>query len=273
MTEQTQIDFTTNKALRTLSVQAYKFNLYYGKELMAKNKVLNIYKAKVLVNSNGCFLIGRFLGISEFTFGEWDKDAAGDSKYNNNKGAFVANSDLTPKDSDVVCLFLPKNDKLDGYSGFEGLAKFLSSSPSGGKIEDSYLTLNLADYYSFVVDANGNPIDSDTARVLFNLGSKQNRFSISFASSDADFTSIDAVEIPDNFGGISKSGYGSGSKVEVHQETVEERVLARLKIFEERDTNARLHSAYLEIRESFADVEELYIGDLSFKDFLAIMLR
>lgn len=273
MTEQIQIDFTTNRALKALSVPAYKFNLHYGTKLISSSKKLEILKAKVLLSDKGCFLIGVFPGISEFTFGEWDKDAPSDSKYNNNKGAFVVNLDLAPKSDEVICLFLPKSDKLEGYPGFEGLAKFLSDSLFGGKIENSYLTLNLPDYSSFVVNPeNGNPVDSGTAEVLLAIGKRHNRFSISPSSSDTDFTSIDAVEIPDSFGEAAK-GYGSGSKVEIHQETVEERMQARLKILENPETRKKICEVYLAIREEYIQYEDLFLGELTFDDFLKIILR
>lgn len=273
MTEQIQIDFTTNRTLRTLSVPAYKFNLHYGKELVAKGKTLKVLKAKVFPNDKGCFLIGIFPEMSQFNFGEWDKDAPSDSKYNNNKGAFVVNPDLAPKPDDVICLFLPKSDKLEGYSGFEGLAKFLSNSLFGGKIENSYLTLNLPDYSSFAVNPeNGNPVDSGTAEVLISIGKRHNRFSISPSESGTDFTSIDAVEIPDSFGETAK-GYGSGSKVEIHQETVEERMQARLKILENQETRKKICEVYFAIREEYLQYEELLLGELTFDDFLEMILR
>ena len=273
MTEQTQIDFTTNKALRALSVPAFKFNLHYGKELTSKGKKLEILKAKVLVNDNGCFLVGIFPGISDFTFGEWDKDAPSDSKYNNNKGGFVVKPELMPKPDEVICLLLPKSDKLEGYLGFEGLAKFLNSGSSGGKIANSYLMLNLSDYTNFAVDQDGNPIDEATATVLLRLGNKGNRLDISFPEPDADFTSIDAVEIPDSFGGAAKNGYGSGSKVEIHQESTEERVLARLKVLETRETEVKIYEVYMKLRQTCVDEEDLFVGDFTFIDFLGMILR
>lgn len=273
MTDQIQIDFTTNKTLRALSVKTFKFNLHYGRELTSKGKKLEISKAKVLVNDNGCFLIGIFPGISDFTFGEWDKDAPSDSKYNNNKGGFVVKPELTPKSDEVICLLLPKSDKLEGYLGFEGLAKYLSSSSSGGKIANSYVMLNLSDYANFVVDPEGNPIEEGTANVLLKLSKKNNRFDISFPEPDADFTSIDAVEIPDTFGGNAKGGYGSGSKVEIHQENTEERALSRLKILEDKETRVRIYKTYFELRQDSVDDQELFLGDLTFADFLRIILR
>lgn len=273
MTDQIQIDFTTNKTLKALSVPTYKFHLHYGRELTSRGKKLEILKAKILVNDNGCFLIGIFPGISDFTFGEWDKEAPSDSKYNNNKGGFVVKPELTPKSDEVICLLLPKSDKLEGYSGFEGLAKYLSGSPSGGKIANSYLMLNLSDYGIFGVDKDGNPINEDTAKVLLRLGKNGDRFEISFPEPNADFASIDAVEIPDSFGGAAKSGYGSGSKVEIHQENVEERALSRLKILEDRETRVKIYKVYMELRQDSVDDQELFLGDLTFSDFLRIILR
>lgn len=273
MTEQTQIDFTTNKALRALSVPTFKFNLHYGRELISKGKKLEILKAKVLVNDNGCFLIGIFPGISDFTFGEWDKDAPSDSKYNNNKGGFVVKPELTPNSDEVICLLLPKSDKLEGYLGFEGLAKYLSNSSSSGKIANSYMMLNLSDYTTFAVDPDGNPIDEATATVLLRLGNKGNRLDISFPEPDADFTSIDAVEIPDSFGGAAKNGYGSGSKVEIHQESTEERILARLKVLETRETEVKIYEVYMKLRQTCVEDEELFVGDFTFIDFLGMILR
>ena len=273
MTEQIQIDFTTNKTLRTLSVPTFKFHLHYGRELTSKGKKLEILKAKILVNDNGCFLIGIFPGISDFTFGEWDKDAPSDSKYNSNKGGFIVKPELTPKSDEVICLLLPKSDKLEGYLGFEGLAKYLSSSSSGGKIANSYIMLNLSDYATFVVDPEGNPIEESTATVLLRLGKKNNRLEISFPEPDADFTSIDAVEIPDSFGGAAKSGYGSGSKVEIHQESTEERILARLKVLETRETEVKIYEVYMKLRQTCVDEEDLFVGDFTFIDFLGMILR
>ncbi len=261
-----------NKAtIEQIGIPTFRFNFDYGKDFLAHGMKLDIFKAKVVINDNGCFIVGFFSNITNFVLGEWVKPQNSDPKA---KSVLEPVSpDKYPRAGELICLQLEKKDNYSGYTAFHGLFHYVTRN--GGEIKDSYFLLDPSKYSFLALDANGEPPADSTVNAILTLAKDQKCAEVVFrdpsVDTDTAWEEISKIKIDDNLG--KKSGWGGGNSVTVNMETLSDRSKARLDLLLSDDFRNQVYNAYMKWMPETKEDPDLHPGVFSFIEFLGIILK
>lgn len=266
--------FVTSSKLKGLSVPAFKFNILYGKSLVADQKILKIKRVKISINDHGVYLVGCFSNISEFTFSEQKWNSSKPPTGNRTSpGGYDITPMTAPKPEDIICLQLEKKE-TEYYNSLHGLFFWLLDK-NEGKIADSFILLHPEKYNLLAVESDGKSPNEKTCKAIVELAISKEFLGekiYSVLEDQSVFDDLNKIEIPSNFG--ASGGYGS--RTEIKMETHKEKIEARIALLEDKEFETKLLGLYVKYQTLLLDEKEeelpLYTGDFHLIDFLRVML-